>query len=190
MPSGRSNRYATPTSLGVCLRGFEAGVVDRLAVLAFQIRNVLEHPVAVRFEGVVVLVEPHPHVDFPDVVVLADLVDVTSTPPRRWLLPAALARSSKRNFSCRPGTRAFSLPWSDVILVDAARRQRERQHDFGRLRARRDFDVERRVRLTHGQRWPASSVAATSAAGCEIAIGRSRGSQATSSCSLSDLRSG
>ena len=39
-------------------------------------------------------------------------------------------------------------------------------------------------------RLPASVVALMSATGCEMAMGRSRGSQATSSCSLSDLLAG
>ena len=77
---------------------------------------------------------------------------MTCTPPRRWLLPAALARSSNRNFSCRPGTSACSLPWSGRCSLTLARRQVERQHDLGRLRAVGHFDVEHRFRLTHGQR--------------------------------------
>ena len=74
MPSGTSNTYATPTSFLRLPRRFQAAVVDLLAVLVEHVREILEDPVAVRLKGAVVLVQREPHVDFPDGVVLADVV--------------------------------------------------------------------------------------------------------------------
>src|SRR6187401_2405918 len=56
-------------------RGFEAGVFDPFAIFIDKVRKVLQDPAAVRFELLVRILEHKSHVDFPDGVVLSNLVD-------------------------------------------------------------------------------------------------------------------
>ena len=76
---------------------------------------------------------------------------VTCTPPQALGFAGRVGQVVELELHLPAGHEGVQLAVERGDFLDVARRQLERQHDFGRLRAGRHFHVEHRLRLSHGQ---------------------------------------
>ena len=148
MPSGTSNTYATPTSFCVCRVVSKPALSICLPSLSTQVREVLKDPGAVRLKRAVVFVQREPHVDFPDGVVLADVVDrhLHAAQSLRFAGRVGQIVEAELHLPARHERMQLAVERGDSFHI--ARRQVERQRDLGRLRAVRHFHVQIRFRLS------------------------------------------
>jgi len=122
-------------------RSFQAAVVDLIALLVQHIREVLENPSAVRLKSAVVFIEREPHIDFPNGVVFADLVQRHLNTAHTLRFTGRVGQIVEAELYLPARHKRVQLAVERGDSFHAARRQVEWQRNLGRLRAVGNFHV-------------------------------------------------
>ena len=161
--------------------GFHRVGLDRLAVGVFQVGLVLQDPIAVRFQGVAGIVEAEPDEDLPGVAVLADFIERDrGRGDPLFLLAFEQIGEAEGLRPCPAASPARNLSARQFLSAAAAGMARATSISTAELPSRGNASFSA-WGSSAAMLPPLESRTLRSAIRCLMAIGCSRGSQATSS---------